>query len=934
MYTKLLRLMLMLVMTLSIVTAFFEPVDLMAQPLQLSTPVGEISVIAEGKTLVLYVSDSDGFNRRRVTQVDMEKAPLLLSDYVALSPDGASVAYVTMDNPFSRANTVLWIAQTDGSGSQAIAKFPEGFWLVAPVWSPDNQQIAFIKETTALDPEQRLELWIMNCDGSEQTLVHQGGILHPALFANSNHPLSWSLDGKYLQLNDQTSVPPMLFSIDLATGMITHEETAKDPLFMTQQTPAAATTLPCSVQLWHQNNYSNIMQTCNKSIASVGCALTSASMVFKYYGVSTDPPILNQCLGNQACPIHWDSAASRCSEGKATYIGAPTFNYTTIDQDLAAGRPVIVYMTRGTSNTHFVVVTGGAGQTPSGYTINDPYRYSSLRQTLAPYTAEGWSLISLRRYSGTPYCNDVDGGDISYGQSKNGTINPANDYDDYYFNATAGDIVEIRQNKNGSSLDSFVVLYDPSGNFITQDDDSGGSQNSFLRRTLAVGGRYRIRAKAYGSSTGAYILSLTRVTSGGCGGDCEGDPRWVSFGQTLNGTINPNNDQDTYYFNGTAGRAIDIRMNKSGTGLDSYLELWSPNNILLKVNDDGGGNQNSWLVQTLPLNGTYRIVARSYNNASSGTYSIKLESLTGGGSSGNLARGKSVWVSSVEYAGVEGWKATDGNTGTRWSSRFSDPQQIYIDLGQNRTFNQVVLKWEAAYGKRFGIYYWTGSRWQNVYWTDNGRGGVNTINFSPVTARYVSMYGVQRGTPWGYSLWEFEVYDTTTTVMPDVPPDDPDKVDSGSVAPLPPTEGGKDVLYDGDGGEYGQEEAPLASGEAVTMTGQSVVTQTVAVFINSPSELDSLYTPVGYVRFEGLASSQVGTNTIPITAYSWRSDRGGVLGAQALFTLPVTSLMPGPHTIYFKAQNELGTWSEEVTTTLTVEWPYRIFIPLVLKALP
>ena len=156
-------------------------------------------------------------------------------------------------------------------------------------------------------------------------------------------------------------------------------------------------------------------------------------------------------------------------------------------------------------------------------------------------------------------------------------------------------------------------------------------------------------------------------------------------------------------------------------------------------------------------------------------------------SSGNLARGKPVNVSSVEFSGVEGWKATDGNMSTRWSSRFSNPQHIYVDFGQNRTFNQVVLKWESAYGKSFGIYYWTGSQWQNIYWTNNGHGGTNTINFSQKTARYVMMYGTQRGTPWGYSLWEFEVYDTTSATMPDVPPDDPEKIDNVAIRCAPIT---------------------------------------------------------------------------------------------------------------------------------------------------
>ncbi len=48
---------------------------------------------------------------------------------------------------------------------------------------------------------------------------------------------------------------------------------------------------------------------------------------------------------------------------------------------------------------------------------------------------------------------------------------------------------------------------------------------------------------------------------------------------------------------------------------------------------------------------------------------------------GNLALNKSVTVSSTENDGTPGSAAVDGNTGTRWSSAFSDPLWIYVDLG-------------------------------------------------------------------------------------------------------------------------------------------------------------------------------------------------------------------------------------------------------------
>src|SRR5205085_5328662 len=105
--------------------------------------------------------------------------------------------------------------------------------------------------------------------------------------------------------------------------------------------------------------------------------------------------------------------------------------------------------------------------------------------------------------------------------------------------------------------------------------------------------------------------------------------------------------------------------------------------------------------------------------------------------------------------------AVDGNTGTRWSSAFSDPQWIYVDLGDTHTISKVVLNWEAAYGKAFQIQTSTdATNWTTIYTTTTGTGGVQTLNVSG-SGRYVRMYGTQRATQYGYSLWEFQVFGTT-----------------------------------------------------------------------------------------------------------------------------------------------------------------------------
>jgi beta-glucanase (GH16 family) len=131
----------------------------------------------------------------------------------------------------------------------------------------------------------------------------------------------------------------------------------------------------------------------------------------------------------------------------------------------------------------------------------------------------------------------------------------------------------------------------------------------------------------------------------------------------------------------------------------------------------------------------------------------------GGSSSGApLSQGRTATASSTENAGTPAGAAVDGNTGTRWSSAFSDPQWLQVDLGATHTINRVTLNWEAAYARAFQVQTSTnGTSWTTIYSTTSGTGGVQNLTVSGA-GRYMRMNGTQRATQYGYSLWEFQVY--------------------------------------------------------------------------------------------------------------------------------------------------------------------------------
>jgi len=124
----------------------------------------------------------------------------------------------------------------------------------------------------------------------------------------------------------------------------------------------------------------------------------------------------------------------------------------------------------------------------------------------------------------------------------------------------------------------------------------------------------------------------------------------------------------------------------------------------------------------------------------------------------NVALNRPATASSLESSAFPASNAVDGNTGTRWSSAFSDPQWLQVDLGSVQSVCQVTLNWETAYGKAFQIQTSAdGTTWTSIFSTTTGTGGTQALSVSG-SGRFIRMFGTVRGTQWGYSLWEFQVF--------------------------------------------------------------------------------------------------------------------------------------------------------------------------------
>jgi len=227
------------------------------------------------------------------------------------------------------------------------------------------------------------------------------------------------------------------------------------------------------------------------------------------------------------------------------------------------------------------------------------------------------------------------------------------------------------------------------------------------------------------------------------------DPQWLQVDLGATDTIS----QVVLTWEAAYAKAFQIQTSPDGTTWTSIFSTTTGTGGVQTLNIAGSGR----FVRML---GTVRATQYGYS-----LWEFQVFGTAGGGNppptcntTTNAALNKPASASSTENAGTPASDAFDGNTGTRWSSAFSDPQWVQVDLGSSQSICQVTLNWEAAYASAFGIQTSPdGTTWTTIFSTTTGTGGVQTVNVSG-SGRYVRINGTTRATPYGYSLWEFQVF--------------------------------------------------------------------------------------------------------------------------------------------------------------------------------
>jgi S1-C subfamily serine protease len=198
----------------------------------------------------------------------------------------------------------------------------------------------------------------------------------------------------------------------------------------------------------------------------------------------------------------------------------------------------------------------------------------------------------------------------------------------YQFQGRAGQklVIDMRS----TDIDPYLVLFDPTGEKISEDDDSAGKKDARLDVTLPTNGTYTLYANSYEvGESGKYSL-VARVS------DANKPPLTTFSTKTgLTGVILQRNGRldtgsrvlakdgslfETFSFSGVAGQVVKVML--SSGDFHPYVAVFSPDRKLLDESNGLPDRRNAALTLQLPLTGTYNVIANAYDRRGRGNYSL------------------------------------------------------------------------------------------------------------------------------------------------------------------------------------------------------------------------------------------------------------------------------------------------------------------------
>jgi uncharacterized repeat protein (TIGR01451 family) len=132
----------------------------------------------------VYIMQSDGSGQTRLTH------SAYYSGEPSWSPDGRHIVFTSYRNSQWR----VWVMDTKGANQVQLSQQP---YSELPIWSPDGNHILYDADA---DYDDMQELWVMNADGSNQTMKVDG--ISGYGFGHTIWASGWSPDQSFMTYTD------------------------------------------------------------------------------------------------------------------------------------------------------------------------------------------------------------------------------------------------------------------------------------------------------------------------------------------------------------------------------------------------------------------------------------------------------------------------------------------------------------------------------------------------------------------------------------------------------------------------------------------------------------------------------------------------------------------------------------------------------------
>ncbi|MCY2941241.1 MAG: PPC domain-containing protein, partial [Planctomycetota bacterium] len=289
------------------------------------------------------------------------------------------------------------------------------------------------------------------------------------------------------------------------------------------------------------------------------------------------------------------SLAAGAISGLDTYLYLYNSDKVLIlgDDNTGSGSNSLISINVLTGKTYYLQASGN-GSSTGAYTISASISAADDHANQAGESATRLIVSSTNAVSNTA-----------------GTINPSTDNDVFLYKATADGSITINVTPtNNSALNSYLFVYDSTGNILLayNDGNSSTDRTSIISLQVVRDAVYYFMVSGAAGTTGAYNISVTPVT------DIVGNTIALATNLpisttatpnttvgTVNGSIGSNGDLDFYKvaINRSGRYAFRASANPTSNGLDTTIAVYSENGQLLGENDDASASS---LNSSLSLN--------------------------------------------------------------------------------------------------------------------------------------------------------------------------------------------------------------------------------------------------------------------------------------------------------------------------------------------